>query len=371
MDPFESLHLADHENEWSDILGRYDDLAAQILNSDPLASGWSTFSSYPPIQSEMNGPAHTFSELPVTIGHPTDVQADNLLLNSRAAYERLECPTAIYAHGPEICRKEDASPVTSLSEGLNQRCSGVDRIPLLQEELARKLGLRARRSKLECAARQCPGIQDCHDFALGSGANSTAHTSLSSSDRADEDVYMEDKVQLPESRTNQGAESVAKTDVKQELTEVSKDKKRKAKSPTDLKKKERGQKISIHTKTDMDVIDDGFKWRKYGQKAVKNSPYPRSYYRCTDKQCKVKKHVERYSSDRSYLVTTYEGTHNHQSTTPIDLTPGFVASMFPQSSASLQMQFPQNFQTNIDLISQMTEQYLLSHVNYQINASHG
>ena len=26
---------------------------------------------------------------------------------------------------------------------------------------------------------------------------------------------------------------------------------------------------------DVDVIDDGYKWRKYGQKAVKNSPYPR------------------------------------------------------------------------------------------------
>lgn len=32
---------------------------------------------------------------------------------------------------------------------------------------------------------------------------------------------------------------------------------------------------AIETRTDVDIMDDGFKWRKYGQKAVKNSPYPR------------------------------------------------------------------------------------------------
>ena len=32
------------------------------------------------------------------------------------------------------------------------------------------------------------------------------------------------------------------------------------------------------TKSDIDHLEDGYRWRKYGQKAVKNSPYPRYTY---------------------------------------------------------------------------------------------
>lgn len=35
-------------------------------------------------------------------------------------------------------------------------------------------------------------------------------------------------------------------------------------------------RIAIQTRTEVDVIDDGYKWRKYGQKPVKNSVHPRS-----------------------------------------------------------------------------------------------
>jgi hypothetical protein len=34
-------------------------------------------------------------------------------------------------------------------------------------------------------------------------------------------------------------------------------------------------KHCIKTRTDVDIMDDSYKWRKYGQKAVKSSPYPR------------------------------------------------------------------------------------------------
>ncbi|EER97847.2 hypothetical protein BDA96_02G009300 [Sorghum bicolor] len=65
------------------------------------------------------------------------------------------------------------------------------------------------------------------------------------------------------------------------------------------------------TKSDVDHLEDGYRWRKYGQKAVKNSPFPRSYYRCTNSKCTVKKRVERSSDDPSVVVTTYEGQHCH------------------------------------------------------------
>lgn len=29
------------------------------------------------------------------------------------------------------------------------------------------------------------------------------------------------------------------------------------------------------TKSEIDHLEDGYRWRKYGQKAVKNSPFPR------------------------------------------------------------------------------------------------
>ncbi|THG00494.1 hypothetical protein TEA_003989 [Camellia sinensis var. sinensis] len=107
----------------------------------------------------------------------------------------------------------------------------------------------------------------------------------------------------------------------------------------------------VKTKSEVDHLDDGYKWRKYGQKMVKGNPHPRclvgpvtgvpytsprvvpfvlvirfpfpflmyavvqegdwSYYKCTSAGCNVRKHVERASTDPKAVVTTYEGEHNH------------------------------------------------------------
>ncbi|OVA16746.1 DNA-binding WRKY [Macleaya cordata] len=78
-------------------------------------------------------------------------------------------------------------------------------------------------------------------------------------------------------------------------------------------KRQREQRFAFMTKSEVDHLEDGYRWRKYGQKAVKNSPFPRSYYRCTSATCGVKKRVERSSDDPSMVVTTYEGQHTHLS----------------------------------------------------------
>nr|AZU90778.1 WRKY transcription factor 3 [Siraitia grosvenorii]QEE82237.1 WRKY transcription factor 3 [Siraitia grosvenorii] len=72
-------------------------------------------------------------------------------------------------------------------------------------------------------------------------------------------------------------------------------------------------RIAFQTRSAEDVLDDGYRWRKYGQKAVKHSSYPRSYYRCTHHTCNVKKQIQRHSKDPNIVVTTYEGVHNHPS----------------------------------------------------------
>ncbi|CAK9207293.1 unnamed protein product [Sphagnum jensenii] len=79
-------------------------------------------------------------------------------------------------------------------------------------------------------------------------------------------------------------------------------------------KRVREPRYAIQTRSKIDVMDDGYKWRKYGQKAVKNSPHPRSYYRCTNQKCPVRKRVERSAEDTGLVITTYEGTHIHHST---------------------------------------------------------
>ncbi|BFG43427.1 hypothetical protein CerSpe_297010 [Prunus speciosa] len=57
---------------------------------------------------------------------------------------------------------------------------------------------------------------------------------------------------------------------------------------------------------------DSWSWRKYGQKPIKGSPYPRGYYRCsTSKGCSAKKQVERSKTDASVLIITYTCSHNH------------------------------------------------------------
>ncbi|XP_022776361.1 probable WRKY transcription factor 75 [Durio zibethinus] len=76
-------------------------------------------------------------------------------------------------------------------------------------------------------------------------------------------------------------------------------------------KKIRKPKYAFQTRSQVDILDDGYRWRKYGQKAVKNNKFPRSYYRCTHKGCNVKKQVQRLTNDEGMVVTTYEGMHSH------------------------------------------------------------
>ncbi|CAK9326167.1 unnamed protein product [Citrullus colocynthis] len=83
-------------------------------------------------------------------------------------------------------------------------------------------------------------------------------------------------------------------------------------------KKIRKGRFAFETRSQVDVLDDGYRWRKYGQKAVKNDKFPRSYYKCSHQGCKVKKQIQRLTNDEGVVLTTYEGVHSHPIETPQD-----------------------------------------------------
>ncbi|XP_010526615.1 PREDICTED: probable WRKY transcription factor 59 [Tarenaya hassleriana] len=97
------------------------------------------------------------------------------------------------------------------------------------------------------------------------------------------------------------------------------------------RKKRRQGNAPIHvfrTKSiDEDMLDDGYKWRKYGKKPIRGSPYPRHYHRCSNPNCVVKKKIERDIGDPDYVLTTYEGKHNHGSPSVVYCEPDEIEFM--------------------------------------------
>ncbi|RWV82501.1 hypothetical protein GW17_00055999, partial [Ensete ventricosum] len=45
-------------------------------------------------------------------------------------------------------------------------------------------------------------------------------------------------------------------------------------NPSKKEKKVRKPRYAFRTRSQIDILDDGYRWRKYGQKAVKNSRFP-------------------------------------------------------------------------------------------------
>ncbi|CAM6067069.1 unnamed protein product, partial [Sphagnum tenellum] len=84
---------------------------------------------------------------------------------------------------------------------------------------------------------------------------------------------------------------------------------------------------------------DLWAWRKYGQKPIKGSPFPRGYYRCSsNKGCLARKQVERSRNDPSMLIVSYTAEHNHPQPSHRNLLAGCtrVTSSGNEAKASAQ-----------------------------------
>lgn len=145
----------------------------------------------------------------------------------------------------------------------------------------------------------------------------TPNSSISSSSSEGHELEQSSLVAPSSVTTNSTAakgQGPADTESQPDLTAAEKPSMEPKKPPRKKgQKRNREPRFAFMTKSDVDHLEDGYRWRKYGQKAVKNSPFPRSYYRCTNGKCSVKKRVERSSEDPGIVITTYEGQHSHPS----------------------------------------------------------
>lgn len=81
--------------------------------------------------------------------------------------------------------------------------------------------------------------------------------------------------------------------------------------------REKNKPLLLSSNTDQQTSYDAHSWRKYGQKQVKGSEYPRSYYKCTHPNCPVKKKVEK-TLDGQIAEIVYKGEHNHSKPEPLN-----------------------------------------------------
>ncbi|KAJ6832744.1 putative WRKY transcription factor 41 [Iris pallida] len=73
------------------------------------------------------------------------------------------------------------------------------------------------------------------------------------------------------------------------------------------------RKVRLGTGPGVDgPVDDGYKWRKYGQKDILEAKYPRGYFRCSHLKtqgCLATKQVQRSEDNPSAVDVTYRGAH--------------------------------------------------------------
>ncbi|KAL9324018.1 hypothetical protein ACSQ67_008875 [Phaseolus vulgaris] len=78
-------------------------------------------------------------------------------------------------------------------------------------------------------------------------------------------------------------------------------------TPRSRKRKTQQKKMVCHVTAD-NLSADSWAWRKYGQKPIKGSPYPR----CSScKGCAARKQVERSTTEPNTFIVTYTGDHKH------------------------------------------------------------
>ncbi|KAI4306967.1 hypothetical protein L6164_030202 [Bauhinia variegata] len=115
--------------------------------------------------------------------------------------------------------------------------------------------------------------------------------------------------------------------------------------------------------------EDGFTWRKYGQKEILGSMYPRSYYRCTHQKlyaCPAKKQVQRVDDKPNFFAVTYRGSHTcHMSSTAPS------SSVPPQILLDISREMTQTISPQLSPSSTSGSRWLQSSMHLSLHGSGG
>ncbi|KAL7588699.1 hypothetical protein Lser_V15G35841 [Lactuca serriola] len=94
-----------------------------------------------------------------------------------------------------------------------------------------------------------------------------------------------------------------------------------------------------------EALDDGYNWKKYGQKDILGAKHPRGYYRCTYRQlqgCLATKQVQRTNEDPNIFNMTYQGIHTCHPATATDTPPTLPLPWSSSPPPKIQHPPPQN-----------------------------
>eukprot|EP00262_Sarcandra_glabra_P012447 TRINITY_DN320_c0_g1_i2.p1 TRINITY_DN320_c0_g1~~TRINITY_DN320_c0_g1_i2.p1 ORF type:complete len:265 (+),score=20.78 TRINITY_DN320_c0_g1_i2:25-819(+) len=95
-------------------------------------------------------------------------------------------------------------------------------------------------------------------------------------------------------------------------------------------------------------LEDGFSWRKYGQKDILGAKFPRGYYRCTHRNvrgCLATKQVQKSDENPSIFEVTYRGKHTCFQAS--NVIPALAALPEKQVKQQHQPQMLLNFRTGL------------------------
>ncbi|KAG6503033.1 hypothetical protein ZIOFF_035322 [Zingiber officinale] len=116
------------------------------------------------------------------------------------------------------------------------------------------------------------------------------------------------------------------------------------------RRKNRQKKVVRHVAA-AGLSSDMWAWRKYGQKPIKGSPFPRGYYRCSSsKDCAARKQVERSRTDQEAFIVTYTGEHKHPKPTHRNSLAGSTRPKLPTTPAANHEASPLSTTTALELL---------------------
>ncbi|KAG6495439.1 WRKY DNA-binding transcription factor 70-like [Zingiber officinale] len=89
-------------------------------------------------------------------------------------------------------------------------------------------------------------------------------------------------------------------------------------------------------------IEDGYTWRKYGQKIIYGTTHQRSYFRCThkfDRECQATRQVQK-TEDASMFAITYMGEHTCMDATKSAAAPCIISFKTAGDTANTKREAP-------------------------------